>query len=51
MIVLLFSRICELIFTPPVITLLNAGIPPQVSYGFDIRTFKSCDRFVVDGPD
>ena len=48
---LLFSRISELIFTPPSVALLDAGIVPQFTNGINVRVRECADRLVIDRAD
>lgn len=45
---LLFGRIGKLVFPTPIITLLDAGIRPQIFNSFNIGTFESSHSLVVN---
>lgn len=46
---LLFGRICELIFSPSVIAFHDASIVPKILDGLDVGALERCDSLKVDG--
>ncbi len=44
---ILFGRICQLIFAPSVVALLNARVGPERLHGVDVLLLERCHRLVV----
>ena len=48
---LLFGRVCELIFSPTIITFLNSWICPKVFDGFNVWSIKGCYCLIINCSD